>query len=286
VALGEIYLKLAVAFPNDPKVRSLARFGAPDAGLARDLYVQMCLHCKEHLTDGHVSAEQIGLLVYPLDPEHGNQLAKQLASVELIKEEASGWQVLAYVRRNGTREDVEKLSKVRAEAGRTGGRKSRKRPAQNTRKATGKQVANQDGQQTGSNAVSVSVKTTETETQTPTESGPQIHAGDVVAAFVDGAVAAGLDEPAGSIRARVGRAARQLLTQGKDPAALIESARRMGASEYDDLAKQFRIDDARAKGAGGNGQSSAPDRARGWMAAGREVQEEIDHAGRELPGGR
>ena len=77
---------------------ALARYGA-DAGLARDLYVQMCLHCKEMLTDGFVPAEEIGLLVYPLDPEHGNQLAKQLASVGLIKEvskdEAQGWQVLA-----------------------------------------------------------------------------------------------------------------------------------------------------------------------------------------------
>lgn len=144
MTLGEIYLKLAVAYPNDPKVRALARFGAPDAGLARDLYVQMCLHCKQYLTDGFVPADQVGLLVYPLDPEHGNQLAKQLASVGLIKEEskgeAQGWQVLAYVKRHGTREDVERLSQVRAEAGRKGGRPS----GQTTRKANRNQVAKQN----------------------------------------------------------------------------------------------------------------------------------------------
>ena len=144
MGVGEIYIKLTVNFADDPKVRALARYGAPDAGLARDLFVQMVCHCKEMLTDGFVSAEQVGLMVYPLDPEHGNQLAKQLASVGLIKEEskleAPGWRVLAYVRRNGTREDVERLSQVRAEAGRKGGRP----PGQTTRKASRNQVAKQN----------------------------------------------------------------------------------------------------------------------------------------------
>ena len=49
--LSEIYIKLVVGFPRDPKVRALVRYGT-DAGLARDLYVQMVLHCKENLTDG------------------------------------------------------------------------------------------------------------------------------------------------------------------------------------------------------------------------------------------
>lgn len=148
MAVSEIYIKLVVGFANDQKVRALARFGAPDAGLARDLYVQMCLHCKDNLTDGFVPAEQIGLLVYPLDAEHGNQLAKQLASVGLTKEasngEAQGWHVLAYLKRNPSRKQVDDLSKVRAEAGREGGQKSRKPPGQRTSKATRKQVANQD----------------------------------------------------------------------------------------------------------------------------------------------
>ena len=178
--LGEIYIKLSVTFADDPKVRALARYGS-DANLARDLYVQMILHCKRLLTDGFVPAEQIGLLVYPLDMEHGNQLAKQLASVGLIKEvsnsEASdkqGWEVCAYLKRNGTKEDVERLSQVRAEAGRHGGIKSRKRPAQRAPKASSKQVGNQDAQQNGSNTVSVSVRTNvlpeDRDIQTPTVS--------------------------------------------------------------------------------------------------------------------
>ena len=166
--IGEIYIKLVVGFPRDPKVRALARFGA-DAGLARDLYVQMCLYCKDTLSDGFVPSEEVGLLVYPLDAEHGNQLAKQLASVGLTKEEANGWRVLAFTRRNGTREDVERLSKVRAQAGQAGGRKSRKRPAQKPSQANRKQVGYQDAQQKGSNAVSVSVSVPAKNAGTDTE---------------------------------------------------------------------------------------------------------------------
>lgn len=143
MALSEIYIKLMVGFPRDPKVRALVRYGA-DAGLARDLYVQMCLYCKENLTDGFVPAEEVGVLVYPLPPDHGDLLAKQLASTGLIKEEskggAQGWLVLAYVHRNGTRADVERLSQIRAEAGRKGGRP----PGQGHAKANGNQVAKQN----------------------------------------------------------------------------------------------------------------------------------------------
>ena len=180
MALGEIYIKLAVSFPNDPKVRALARYGA-DAGLARDLYVQMCLYCKDLLSDGFVPAEQVGLLVYPLDLEHGNQLAKQLASVGLTKEvsnagatdkqeSAQGWQVVAFLKRNGSREDVERLSLVRAEAGRAGGAKSRKRPVQGAKQANGKQVAKQKVSQPDP------YTETETETETGKEQAPTVPA--------------------------------------------------------------------------------------------------------------
>lgn len=141
--ISEIYLKLAVGFARDPKVRALARYGV-DGILARDLFVQMCLHCKENLTDGFVPAEEVGALAYPLPIDHANQLANQLASVGLTKEqskdEAQGWQVLAYVKRNGTREDVERLSEVRAASGRKGGRP----PGQGRAKANRNQVGKQN----------------------------------------------------------------------------------------------------------------------------------------------
>jgi hypothetical protein len=143
----EIYIKLVVGFPRDQKVRALARYGA-EAGLCRDLYVQMLLHCKENLTDGFLSTEDVWAVAFPLPPDHADQLAKQLASVGLIKEvsnpEAPGWQVCAFLKRNRSREEVEALSEVRAEAGRTGGKASRKssKPAgRKPRQPTSKQVA-------------------------------------------------------------------------------------------------------------------------------------------------
>ena len=74
------------------------------------------------------------------------------------------------------------------------------------------------------------------------------HAGDVVAAFVDGAVSAGQPEPATALRARVGKQARQLLAEGYDAEDLIKSAYRMGAGAWNDLAVQLRKDAAAANG--------------------------------------
>jgi hypothetical protein len=150
MSVPEIYIKLIVGFPRDPKVRRLIQYGA-EAGLCRDLYVAMVLYCKENLSDGYVPAEEVGVLAYPLPVDHANQLAKQLASVELITEvsngEQQGWLVNAYLKRNGSKKDVERLSRVRAEAGRKGGRPPREtaaqKPAQATRNQIGKQVAKQ-----------------------------------------------------------------------------------------------------------------------------------------------
>jgi hypothetical protein len=173
----EIYIKLIVGFPRDPKVRRLVSACGMEAGLARDLYLAMAMYCKENLTDGWVPAEEVGALAYPLPADHANQLAKQLASVGLIKElskdEAQGWHVLAYLKRNGSKEDAERLSQVRAKAGHVGGTKSRKRPVQRASKATGKQVANQDADMLPSNTVSVSVSENQDrdrDPQTPTVS--------------------------------------------------------------------------------------------------------------------
>lgn len=166
--VGEIYIKLIVGFPRDPKVRALVRYGA-DAGLARDLYVQMCLYCKENLTDGYVPAEEVGVLAYPLPIDQANQLAKQLASVGLIKEvsngEAQGWHVLGYLKRNGSKQDVERLSQVRAEAGRKGGRPPAK-PAGRPAKPAGQKPARASGNQIGKQNESRPNPYTETESET------------------------------------------------------------------------------------------------------------------------
>ena len=284
----DIYIKLVTSFPKDPKVRSLAQFGA-DAGLARDLYVQMCLHCKDMLTDGFVPEYELGVLVYPLDLEHGKQLAKQLASVELTKEVTKdgqvGWEVLAFVKRNGTREDVERLSEVRAEAGRTGGKVSRKPAGQGRRKANGKQDGKQLALQTSSNTVSVSgsVNPTdpETEIQTPTESAGT--------------------PPGETVGQRANRLTRDYAAMRKlsnFPGAAQIVTKAIGAGCTDDqilkglskiveenrslTTETLRVSIEGPPASNSRSTPSGPDRARGWMAAGRAFQEQAEQAGREL----
>ena len=111
----------------------------------------------------------------------------------------------------------------------------------------------------------------------------QRHVGEVVAAFADGATGAGLHNPPASLRSRVGKQAKALLAEDWPIDFLIESARRMGAGEFDDLARQARKDDAAAKGrstqngAGPNaGKSTGADRAQEALDAGQRVQRLID----------
>jgi hypothetical protein len=147
VPVGEIYVKLVVGFPRDPKVRALVRFGE-DAGLARDLYVQMLLYCADEKSDGWVPAEEVGVLAYPLSIDRANQLANQLASVGLTKAEtkdgSEGWHVIAYLKRNKSKADIERLSRVRAESGRKGGRPPTKPAGEKSAEATGNQVGKQN----------------------------------------------------------------------------------------------------------------------------------------------
>ena len=74
------------------------------------------------------------------------------------------------------------------------------------------------------------------------------HVGDVVAAYADGATSSGQPSPAASLRARVGKQARELLADGFEIEELIKSAYRMGTGEWNDLAVQVRKDAAAANG--------------------------------------
>jgi hypothetical protein len=143
--ITQIYIPLYVGFPRDPKVRALVVRHGIDGILAAYLYIVMALYCRENLTDGVVPVEEIGALAYPLPPDHAERLTKLLADERLIRElagaqadaqanaqadaqadaQARAWLVLAYVKRNGTREQTEKRAAQLAEAGRVGGLRSR-----------------------------------------------------------------------------------------------------------------------------------------------------------------
>jgi hypothetical protein len=110
----EIYAQIAVRMADDPKVRALARFGIR-ARLARDLYVQMILYCKDTMSDGFVPDEQIGVLCYPDPPGHGTRDAQNLERVGLVQRRTDGWYVMAFLKRNPSRATIEADSEARYE---------------------------------------------------------------------------------------------------------------------------------------------------------------------------
>lgn len=287
MAIQEIYIKLVTSFPKDPKVRSLAQFGA-DAGLARDLYVQMCLYCKDMLSDGFVPEYELGVLVWPLDLDHGKQVAKQLASVELTKEGtkdgASGWWVLAYLKRNPSKEDVERLSKVRAEAGRTGGKATRKPAGRSSRRAKSEQGGKQLALQNESNTVSVSgsVKTTdpETEIQTPTESAeltPTQRSKPITDAYHEA-------QPMCKWPAINGIVVLAIKSGKYSDDQIHDAMLRLAENGKSVTVENLRLEIEGFAPSTANGKSGAPgpDRARGWAAAGRAFDARVGQSGKEL----
>jgi hypothetical protein len=107
------------------------------------------------------------------------------------------------------------------------------------------------------------------------EAAPNV--GDVVAAFVDGAQASGQPRPPSRICARVGKDARALVIEDRfDIADLIDSARRMGAGGWNDLAMQVRKDAADRVGARAPRSSTTDDRVAMARQAAIAVQARLD----------
>ena len=114
---GEIHLQLAVNFADNPKVRSLIRFGREVRAL-RDLYVQMCLYAKANRSDGFVPDEQIGLLVYPDTEKNGKRDAGRLTEVDLLERGIGGYLIRGWFDRNPSRADIEEKSAAKARGAR------------------------------------------------------------------------------------------------------------------------------------------------------------------------
>ncbi|MFI6510067.1 hypothetical protein ACIBCT_20880 [Streptosporangium sp. NPDC050855] len=80
------------------------------------------------------------------------------------------------------------------------------------------------------------------------DSAKPINAGTVIAAYMEGAKAAGQPAPAETLRNRVGKQARALLgDKNTDHEALLIAARNMGAGGWQDLATQLQRDAAAKK---------------------------------------
>jgi hypothetical protein len=160
---GEIHVELAVNYADDPKVAALARW-PKEARAARDLYVQMVCHCKKLLTDGVVGREVLGKLAWPDSPKTAQRQAQMLVEVGLTAPHESGWIVLAFLKRNKSKAQVERISDTRSEAGKIGGIRS---GLVRRGEAEPKQSAYQNGTKT--EAAEIFGLNTETETETETK---------------------------------------------------------------------------------------------------------------------
>ena len=109
----EIFYKMQCRWAEDPKVATLARFGAVDACLARDLFGQMIDYARRELTDGLVPGEVIAHCAYPLPADDAMRIAMQLADPGAYgplcdwDADRNAFRILAYPRWNDTRAEVE-----------------------------------------------------------------------------------------------------------------------------------------------------------------------------------
>lgn len=101
---------------------------------------------------------------------------------------------------------------------------------------------------------------------------PSANAGDVIAAYVEGAHDAGLPRPSESLRGRVGKQANTLLAEGATLEALVAAARSMGAAGWNDLAVQIQRDAVEASERASPRRSTTDDRVAQAQALKRELR--------------
>jgi len=112
----ELFVQLVVSYPENQRVRRLARYGR-DARACSDLYVKMMLYCKRATSDGHVPLEEVGVLAYPDSAKIGVRDADRLVAVGLAEKTDDGYFLPGYIERNPTRAEVSARSAELAEAG-------------------------------------------------------------------------------------------------------------------------------------------------------------------------
>lgn len=113
-----IFLPLEVDFDEDSDVAKLARYTKPgEARALRDLLVAMWRYCKRRMSDGHVPAEIIGLLVYPDTPRVGKRDADRLVECGLAERTDDGYFLPGYLKHNKSRAQIESDSAKLAETG-------------------------------------------------------------------------------------------------------------------------------------------------------------------------
>jgi hypothetical protein len=255
------YIKMSDSLPEHRKIAAVG-------GDAAWLHICALAYASRNLTDGFIPQNIVPRLT---DRRQPMKLAARLCDACLwhaaghdckrCPQPPSGEYVIHdYLIHQRSAARVAEVSGKRAEAGRTGGTRSKPKPKQVASDLLDPGFADAEAKDKPSFAEGVlRTPQTEAETEVPPTAGakapraprkprqPSNNVGDVIAAFVDGALAANMDRPPEDIRKRVGAAATRLLAEGYALERLVTSARAMGATTFNDLAIQVRKDDPNAK---------------------------------------
>lgn len=245
------YIKMSDSLPEHRKI--VAAGG--DAGW---LHICALAYASRNRTDGFLPAAYVPQLS---DRKQPAKLAARLCEVNLwhapghdckkCPQPQSGEYVIHdYLEHQRSAAKIAEVSEKRATAGRTGGSRSKPKAKQIASGLLEPGFAGAEAKPTPDTEGSLREPQAEAEVPaTPGAGAP--NPAPVVAAFTEGAKAAGLKRPDASIVARVGKQARQMLAEGTYTLEeLIRSARTMGAGEWNDLAVQVRKDNAAANGRG------------------------------------
>lgn len=206
---------------------------------------------------GFVPKHQPGVLL--ADKRKGSKWASLLVRAGLWHEVEGGYEFhdhdvyRAPARERQTPGTPAELSAKRAAAGRRGGQASGRTRASTAKQSGEANEANGASKTSNAEATGVSpvvssssvLRTSEplTPEPVPTTSGVaslrQPNAGDVVAAWIEGAETASGERPGNRLIAQVGRQARELIDEGKDPQRLVAAARAAGTKGYADLPREL-----------------------------------------------
>jgi hypothetical protein len=255
------YIKMSDSLPEHRKIVTVG-------GDAAWLHVCALAYASRNRTDGLIPE---GMVPRLSDRKQPARLAARLCDVDLWhaaghkckrcpQPPAGHYIVHDYLEHQRSAARIAEVSEQRSRAGRAGGSKSKPKAKQVASDLLGSGFtgAEANGQRSFAEEVlrtsqaEGSLRDPQADAEVPPTAGAveprQPHVGDVVAAYVDGATEAGLEAPSAKLRARVGKDARKMADEGKSLLKLIEAARRMGATEYNDLDVQYRKDDAAANG--------------------------------------
>lgn len=254
------------AFDDHPKVLALLDH---DEGAAAIGLWTLCLTWAHRNTrrKGKTPGRLPGSLPRRYLGIQGKQMADLLVQVGLWEVTEDGWAIhdfdeyLPTEQTKAARSEAGKRGAAKRWAGKQAGADSNE-PSPDSNLPSGSQdgasddLANDGSRAPARRAIPKGIAPTPTPEPVPPSAGSAppsppadrpLNAGDVVAAYMDGAKAGGLPAPTEVLRGRVGKRAGALIKAQTDPQALLTAAFNCGAGGWTDIDTQLQRDAAAAK---------------------------------------